>query len=368
MKVAFDASAIAFKDKTGTGVYAEEFLKAYEKCFSDEDEIVHTYRLSRRIRGRKFLRPLSKNISRATLVDPVTSFKGRKYDIFHGLNTRLPVLQQCKLIATIHDLFSIFGAFSKAEFKEDQTLKINQMLARADQIIVPATFIRDQFISKLGYDSKKISFVPLGVRPSFLVPQNKSESQKFVGEKLGLNNPYIFFVGALEKRKNVAGLVEAFARFAGEYKKPLDLVLGGHPGFEFEKIQVAIENSGCKNRIKILGFVEVEVLRHLYGGCESFVLPSFEEGYGIPIIEAMACGAPVISSNTTSLPEVGNGFSWLVDPHSPEQMVHAMGEILNPNPHALEKIKGGVAYAQTMSWEKVAKSTRKVYENLVENP
>jgi glycosyltransferase involved in cell wall biosynthesis len=368
MKVAFDASAIAFKEKTGTGVYAEEFLKAYEKCFSEEDQIIHTYRLSRRIRGRKFLRPLSKNISRSTLIDPVTSFKGRGYDIFHGLNTRLPILQHSKLVATIHDLFSIFGAFSALEFKEDQTIKINQMLARAHHIIVPATVIKNQFVSQLGYDSKKLSVIPLGVRPSFLVPQNKSQSQKVVGEKLGINNPFIFFVGALEKRKNVAGLVGAFARYVREYKKPLDLVLGGHPGFEFEKIQTAIENSGCKERIKILGFVDVEVLRHLYGGCEIFVLPSFEEGYGIPIIEAMACGAPVISSNTTSLPEVGNGFSWLVDPHSPEQISRAMSEILSPSPQALEKIKGGVAYAQTMSWEKVAKSTRKVYENLVENP
>jgi glycosyltransferase involved in cell wall biosynthesis len=141
----------------------------------------------------------------------------------------------------------------------------------------------------------------------------------------------------------------------------------GHPGFEYEKIHSAIENSGAKERIKILGFVEVEILRHLYGACEIFVLPSFEEGYGIPIIEAMACGAPVISSNTTSLPEVGNGFSWLVDPNSPnfpDQMALAMGEILNPKPQAIEKIKGGVAYAQTMSWEKVAKSTRVIYETL----
>ncbi len=368
MKVAFDASSIAFKEKTGTGVYAEEFLKAYEKCFSDEDKIVHTYRLSRRIRGRKFLPPLTKNISRAILIDPITSFKGREYDIFHGLNTRLPILQHSKLVATIHDLFSIFGAFSKPEFKEDQTLKINQMLARAHHIVVPATVIKNQFVSQLGYDSKKISVVPLGVRPNFLGPRNKLESQKVVWEKMGLNNPYIFFVGALEKRKNVAGLVGSFSRFAKDYKKPLDLVLGGHPGFEFEKIQSAIENSGLKERIKILGFVDVEILKHLYSACEIFILPSFEEGYGIPIIEAMACGAPVISSNTTSLPEVGNGFSWLVDPNSESEMAHAMGEILNPGGQAIEKIRGGVAYAQTMSWEKVVKSTRKIYEALLENP
>jgi len=363
MKVAFDATALAFKAKTGTGVYSEELVGAYEKCFSNIDEIVHTYRLSRRIRGRKFLRPLAKNISRGTLLDPFTFFKGKNYDIFHGLNYRLPILRHSKLIATVQDLFSIYGAFSKPEFKVDQAAKINQMLSRAHHLIVPTKFTQSQLVNKMGYDSKKISVVTLGVREQFLVPQNKMVSQKIVKEKLGLNNPFIFFVGALEKRKNVVGLVEAFAHFVGNYKKPLDLVLAGHPGFEYEAIEQAIERSGLKDRIKVMGFVKEEILVHLYGACEIFTFLSFEEGFGIPVIEAMASGAPVISSNTTSLPEAGGGFSWLVNPNSREEIANMMGKILDQKPQILERTKLGEKYAKSLTWEKVAKATRDVYQN-----
>lgn len=365
MKVAFDASTLAFKDKTGTGVFSEELIKAYEKCFSYEDEIIHTYRLSRRIRGRKFLRPLSKNISRATLIDPITAFRGRNYDIFHGLNSRLPVLTHTKLIASVHDLFSIYGAFSKSEFKEDQKTKLNQTISRADHIITLSTFVKNQIATQVGYDFNKMTVVPLGVRERFLVPPNKFESQKVVREKMGLNNPFVFFVGALEKRKNVAGLVEAFAYFLGNYKRPLDLVLGGHAGFEFEIIKKAIEQSGYKERIKTLGFVGEEDLAHLYGACDVFAFPSFEEGFGMPVIEAMACGAPVISSNTTSLPEAGGGFSWLIDPNSKEQIAKSMGEILNRDPYVIERTKSGEAYAKSLTWEKVARLTRDVYQKLL---
>lgn len=274
------------------------------------------------------------------------------------------MLQHAKLIVTVHDLISLYGEFSKEEFKADQTIKLNQMASRANHIIVPSTFTKTQFENRLGVDPKKLSMIPLGVRDRFRVSSDKGKSQKMVRDKFGLNNPFIFFVGALEKRKNVKGLVEGFSLLVKTHKKPLDLVLAGHPGFEYEAIEKAISDSGVKDKIKILGFVNEDELAHLYGACEVFALLSLEEGFGMPVIEAMSCGAPVISSNTTSLPEVGNGFSWLVNPRSTEEIASTLKTILAGEAQTIEKTKSGERYAKSLSWENIARQTREVYLTL----
>jgi len=369
MKVAFDVTTLAFKQRTGTGVYVEEFLKSYEKCFLDHDEVTHTYRLTRRIKGRQYLRPLARGVKRATLIDPITSFRGLNYDIFHGLNARLPVLTHAKLIVTVHDLISLYGDFSKPEFLADQTAKLKKMVQRANTIIVPSTFTKTQFENRLEVNPAKLKLIPLGVRDLFLdLRITKEESRHAVRERFGLKDSFIFFAGALEKRKNVKGLVEAYTLLMKEYKKPLDLVLGGHPGFEYEAIEEAIQDSEARERIKILGFVSETELSHLYRACDLFAFPSFEEGYGLPVLEAMACGAPVLSGNITSLPEVGNGHSWLVNPRSLEEIVSTMKIILKNEPQTVERAKAGQLYARTCTWDKVAKSTREVYKQVLSNP
>lgn len=360
MRVAFDASTAAFRQKTGTGVYCDELIRAYQARFS-EDQVIHTYRLSRRIRGKSFLLPVPANASREILIDPWTYFKGGSYDIFHGLNSRLPLLTKSKMIATIHDLFSIFGEFSDTRFRDDQAHKLKQMIARADHIIVPATFTREQLVHRIGVSAEKISVVPEGVRPLFLNSSKKQDSFTRVQDHFKIKNPYILFVGTLERRKNVAGLVRTFVELSKHYPEKLDLVLVGHPGFQYEEIEREIKQSGLDSRIKILGFVGEVSLAELYQACEAFVFLSLEEGFGIPVIEAMACGVPVITSNTTSLPEVGKGFTWLVDPRNHESAAEILGAVLKKEASTVLKIKAGQAFARTQTWSMVAEKTREVY-------
>jgi glycosyltransferase involved in cell wall biosynthesis len=369
VRIAFDASSLAFAQKTGTGVYSEELIKAYEKEFSKQDQIIHTYRLSRRFRGAKFLRPIfNLSCSRETLLDPLTFFKGLQYDIFHGLNTRLPTLIGAKKIASVHDLFSIYGEFSNPDFKSDQAEKLKKMVDRSDHIIASCTFTKNQLVKKMNIPTEKISVVLLGVKERFLEDFDKRESQRYVRLKFNLKEPYLFFTGALEKRKNIIGLIEGYSKYISDTKNPIDLVLAGHPGFEYEKIKGAIDDNPIRQHIKLLGFVKEEDLAHLYRGCAAFVFPSFAEGFGMPVLEAMASGAPVVSSNTTSLPEAAGGFSWLVDPHSSAAIANSIKIVLSGNSEICAQTLAGQIYAREQTWNKVAKETRQVYERVINFP
>ena len=145
----------------------------------------------------------------------------------------------------------------------------------------------------------------------------------------------------------------------------MQLVLVGSPGFQFEEIEKAINASGYSSSIKRVGFVGEVSLAELYTACEAFVFPSLEEGFGIPVIEAMACGVPVITSNTTSLPEVAAGHAWLVDPRSPESISHAMSEVCAGGMTVQERIASGLKYSRAKTWTRVAEQTREVYSGVM---
>ena len=254
---------------------------------------------------------------------------------------------------------------SDLNFREDQSHKLKQMIARADHIIVPATFTKVQLVTRIGVEENKISVVAEGVRDVFLRNTKKAESTQLVREHFKIRNPFLLFVGTLEKRKNVIGVIRTFTELNRNVETKLDLVLVGSPGYQYEDIEAEVKKSGLENQIKILGFVGETSLAELYQACEAFIFLSFEEGFGIPVIEAMSCGAPVLSSNTTSLPEVGQGHTWLVDPHDPVQAAKTLATILSKTPEVLKKIEEGKKYARTQTWMKVAEETRKVYEKVL---
>src|SRR5690606_18756407 len=136
--------------------------------------------------------------------------------------------------------------------------------------------------------------------------------------------PFFLFVGTLEKRKNFSNLIQAFLSLEAD----ADLVLIGNEGFGYEEVQTTLASHPSKDRVKRLGFLTEEDLAHFYSACEIFLFPSLEEGYGIPIIEAMACGAPVLTSDTTSMPEVANNHGWLVNPSDLSEIVSTIKEIM----------------------------------------
>ncbi len=375
MRVGFDATTVAFAKKTGTGVYSEELMKAYARSFPS-DQVFHTYRLARAIKGQKYFLPLVESRSeRHVLQDPWTFWRGGNYDVFHGLNARLPILKGAKKIVTIHDLFSLFGKFSNAKFLADQKKKTFATLNRADHIIVPAVFTKNLLIDKLEVRAQDITVVGEGVREIYLREFNREAEKLKLEKKYNILKPYFLFVGTLEKRKNVTGILEAFARFDSESPGSHQLILVGGQGFGFDDIESKILQLQLGDKVKILGHMEEEWLASLYRAAAALMFLSWEEGYGIPVIEAMACGTPVISSDTTSLPEVGAGLTHLVSPidfpRAAQIMLNISAASLTRSGenHELSFIKyqtdQAQKYARKLTWEKVARDTRDVYSKVL---
>jgi len=172
--------------------------------------------------------------------------------------------------------------------------------------------------------------------------------------KLKIDHKYIFFVGRLEERKNVINIIRAFEILKEQYKIPHKLVLGGKPGFGYEKIKNEIANVNCVKDIIETGFVSAEEKNYLLNNADVFVFPTLYEGFGLPILEAQNAGVPVVASMEASIPEVAGESALLVDPNNAEDIADAVYKILSDENLKKDLVKKGLKNIQRFSWEKCA--------------
>jgi glycosyltransferase involved in cell wall biosynthesis len=195
--------------------------------------------------------------------------------------------------------------------------------------------------------------------------KTKMQNSKVLSEKYGISGDYILFVGTLQPRKNIVRLVEAFSKI----KQDVQLVIVGKKGWLYEEILEAPKKFGVENRVKFLDSVTDEELPDFYKHAVCFVLPSLYEGFGLPILEAMKYGCPVITSNISSLPEAGGDSALYVDPLSVEDIAKNLELIINPSADGEELrkklIKKGYEQVKKFSWEKTARETLKALEGLM---
>jgi glycosyltransferase involved in cell wall biosynthesis len=182
-----------------------------------------------------------------------------------------------------------------------------------------------------------------------------------LGKKFGITKPYILFVGTLQPRKNIAKLIEAFSQLKN---KNTQLVIVGKKGWLWEEIFNAPAKFGVLERVKFLDFVSNEDLPGLYKNALCFVLPSLYEGFGLPVLEAMKFGCPTVISNVSSLPEVGGDASLYFDPQSVDDIAQKIEMVVSDEKLRAEMVKKGYNQVKQFSWEKTAKQTLKVLEDL----
>ena len=176
---------------------------------------------------------------------------------------------------------------------------------------------------------------------------------------------YLLFVGTLEPRKNLTALLHAYAMLRAEWHdEDLKLVVAGRTGWLYQDIFATVKSLGLEEEVIFTGFVDDEDLPHLYWGAQLFVFPSLYEGFGLPILEAMASGVPVVTSNTASMPEVAGDAAMLVDPHDSKAIAEGMGKVLYQGRLRDVLIEKGLARARHFTWESVARRTLELYAAL----
>jgi glycosyltransferase involved in cell wall biosynthesis len=269
------------------------------------------------------------------------------------------------VVTSIHDVSFIehpeyFTGFRRRQLE----FTVSRTARTASRIITVSEFSRTAIAQAYSLDPERITVVPNAANPFFRVI-NREAAQKSVREIFRFDSPFVLSVGDLQPRKNHSGLIEAFSRLIKSRPQlPHRLIIAGQDTWFGGRVREAARNSGVEDRISFTGFVSDEDLLRLYNACDCFVFPSFYEGFGIPILEAMACGRAVACSNTSAMPEVADGAGLLFDPTQPDEIARAMRDILIDGELRSRMERLGLQRAAGFSWQKSAQLTLQVYEQV----
>ncbi len=294
--------------------------------------------------------------------------RGRGIDLFHSPNYLYPLLMKSPpVVVTIHDLIPLkFPEFTprakKTRFNFVFRWVLRRSVRRAARVIAVSRHTRADLIGLLGLEEEKIRVVYNGVDRSYRkLPEGEVKSRLY--ESFKISSPYFFFVGRFDPYKNVTGLIRAFADFIGSTDGSPQLVIAGSPDPRYPEAGKMVESLGIADRVRFLEKVDEEELLYLYNGALVLVLPSLYEGFGLPPLEAMACGTPVICSNRGSLPEVVGDAALLVEPEV-EEIAAGMTKIWEDEELRTELSRRGLRRAASFSWEKTAAETLAVYNEV----
>lgn len=366
MKIAIDASCLARPDRTGVGVYAFNLIENLARI-DRENEYTLCYRMSRLRRWKHFVRIRQPNFRTRIIQEPLNFLLRRSVDLFHGPDARLPEFKRARRVVTVHDLFSLVSdEFSDPDFIRKKKGRYAELAQSADRIISVSESTRNDIVERLGVPESRITVVPLG-KDEIYKPVDKAEARQ-VAQRLGIDRPYVFFVGNLSARKNLVRMLEAFAALRPAIGRDLLFVMSGNVTYGGGEVMAAIDRLGVGDRVRAVGFVPRDDLPALYSGAEAFLFATLYEGFGIPILEAMACGTPVIASNVSAHPEVAGDAALLVDPRESGAIGDALEKILENSELRNGLVEKGLAQSARFSWEEMARRTLCVYKSVGGSP
>jgi len=264
-----------------------------------------------------------------------------------------------------------FSTFNHPEFYSPAVLlRLNSLIKRglrsARRIVCVSRCTLELTADLFKLDRSRMHVVYNGVGDQY-VPTDAVAARQQMAARHGLDKPYLLFVGKLEARKNIVRILDAFARFRREAGEPVQLVLAGKRTPLSEGLDEAIRSLGLQQDVVEIGYVPDEDLPLLYAGAHAFVFTTLWEGFGIPVIEAMSCGTPVITSNLSSLPEVAGDAALLVDPYKPEDIAEAMLKLWKSPALVADLRERGFVNARRFSWDQTARETLAVYREAADD-
>lgn len=362
MRFSVDAHSVGCH-LTGNEVYIRNLLNEFAKLDRSNQFIAYVSKpdaeshLPSLIQTRK----VSENPYKRLGLDIPMHLRHDQPDLLHVQYTG-PLQSQTPLVVSVHDVSFLecpqyFTRYRATQLK----ITVRRTVERAAAILTPSEFSRNAILRHYRLDESKVVVVHNAVSSEFR-PIDRQVAQAAVQKKFGISGPYVLMVGDLQPRKNHLGLLNAFTEVLRAHPQLTHrLVFVGKETWYSKDLHKAVEKSGIAGRVHFTGFVDDADLVQFYGGCDLFVFPSFYEGFGLPILEAMACGRAVVSSDTTAMPEVADGAGILFSPESTGQMARAIRDVLLDSELRVRLERLGSQRVSMFSWERAAKSTLQVY-------
>jgi glycosyltransferase involved in cell wall biosynthesis len=361
MRFSVDAHAIA-QHLTGNETYIRNLLNCFEPLDREADFVAYISRnealadvperfVKRRVSSNPFVR-LGYDLPRRVRED--------RPALLHVQYTA-PIHCSAPIVVSVHDVSYLehpeyFTAFRSTQLR----LTVKRTVRAASCVLTPSEFSKRRILDAYQLPEEKVVVLPNGVSSVFH-PVAREVAQRGMRTSLP-RAPFILSVSDLQPRKNHLGLIQAFEDLIEAHPRlPHHLLVVGKETWYAPTVRTAAKKSRVADRIHFTGFVDDEELRRLYAACDLFVYPSFYEGFGLPILEAMACGRAVACSNTSAMPEVADSAALLFDPHSRRELVFAMRDLLL-NPELRQRMERlGMQRAATFSWSSSAAKTLELY-------
>ena len=382
IRVAVNATVINEKEKTGIALFALNLLNSLQKLDQANRYDIFTLTGSDTglINGANFkIRPLPGFIRHLPYLNQwmiwyawyytghSCQLSAMKPGVLLSLDFDVPLYNKCPSVCMIYDLTPlIFKDMFPLHFRVRYRWQLNHAAGNAAKIIAISEDSKKDIVNYLGVDPQKVIVAYPGFDSRLFKPESDLQKVQKFKEKYALGDQYILFMGAWNARKNIIRIIEAFELLKNEHGIKHKLVLAGKRAWKDEIIFEKIKSSPFNSEIIIPGYLPYESVPVLMSGADMFIFPSLHEGFGIPPLEAMACGTPVITSGVSSLPEVVGDAGLLVDPYNVSDIASAMYRLIS-EPGLRETMIGkGLERARLFSWERTARTVLSVLEQTVQ--
>ncbi len=357
---------------TGVGRYIYEVLRPFAELDCGMDVTFYNGCFSKELTVRQPLTPDSRSLAKQVLrqgrfwgsrlwTRAVRSHQ--RFDLYWEPNhIPLDAIRADFLVTTVHDLsVALHPQWHPRKRLEYFNKYFERNVRRSDRLITVSHFIKNQIVEHLGFPADRIHTIPLGVRHRIFRPL-PPEQLKDMSRRKNLQQPFVLFVGSVEPRKNIAGAIHAYQRLPNRLKNQWKFVVCGFEGWNNADVLRLMDKN--RENIVYLGYLNDQELAYVYNLATVFIFPSFYEGFGLPVLEAMACGTPVIASDTASLPEVCGTAARLVDPNNIEEMTAALEEFLTNDDLRRSFAARGLQHARNYTWHSTATSHLALFRSL----
>lgn len=367
MKIAIDARGANWYSGTGIGTYTQQIIKYLLKYDIQNEYFLYWWGTNYRelygknvnvsIASRKHHKFFEENYIPANI-------KKKGIDIYHvpqnGIG--LPTAKNCLNISTIHDLIPyVMPETVGRGYLKKFISQMPQIIQSSDIIITVSEFSKKDIMRIFDIDEERIKVTHLAA-DSYFKPIDKDEALKFLGMNYGICDNFILYLGGFSPRKNVKSILVAFSRLPSHIIKKYKILIIGPSKDEHSYLMKLAESLEVSDRVTFTGYVPYEHLPMFYNACSLFVYPSLYEGFGLPPLEAMSCRVPVITSNTSSIPEVVGDAALLINPFDTEELKDGMEKLLEDEKLSQELSEKGYARSKEFTWDRTAAKTLNIYE------